>query len=88
VGRASPPDADGGAAAGSDRGAPAARRAGLVLGPALFLLLLLWPDLPLDGAQRAVAATTALTAAWWITVAIPIGATSLLPAVLFPTLAH
>ena len=31
MGRAPPPEADGGAAAGSDRGAPAARRAGLVL---------------------------------------------------------
>jgi len=52
----------------------------------MFAFFLVWPGLGLDGAQRAVAATTALTATLWITVALPIGATSLLPAVLFPLL--
>ena len=59
---------------------------GLVLGLVFFFVLLLWPDLPLDGPQRRVAAVTALTATWWITVALPVGATALAPAVLFPML--
>ncbi len=63
-----------------------ARRVGLVLGPALFLALLAWPDLPLSPAQRRVAAVTAWTATWWITTAIPIGIASLLPAALLPLL--
>ena len=57
---------------------------GRMLGPVLFLTLLLWPDLPLTADQRRVAAITAWTAVWWITAAIPIGAASLLPAVLLP----
>ena len=63
-----------------------ARRVGLVLGPVLFVILLLWRDGPLDEAQRKVAAITALTATWWMTAALPIGATSLLPAALLPLL--
>jgi sodium-dependent dicarboxylate transporter 2/3/5 len=70
--------------AGDERGSERAARVGLVLGPLLALLLLLAPDLPLDGPQRRVAAITALTATWWITLALPVGATSLLPAMLFP----
>ncbi|MGE3182804.1 MAG: SLC13 family permease [Phycisphaerae bacterium] len=38
----------------------------------------------LTNRMMAVAAVTALTACWWVTVAIPIPATSLLPMVLFP----
>ena len=72
--------------ASHERGSPRARRFGLVVGPLLFVVLLAWPDLPLDAAQRRVAAVTALTATLWITVALPIGATSLLPAALFPLL--
>ena len=70
--------------AASERSGPRARRAGLLLGVALFIALLFWPGL--DPLQRRVAATTALTAALWLTVAIPVGAASLLPAVLFPLL--
>ncbi len=69
-----------------ERGAPAARRAGLVLGALGFLVLLLWPGLSLTYEQRAVAATTVLTALLWITVAVPVAAASLLPVVLFPVL--
>lgn len=61
-------------------------RQGLALGLIFFVALLFWPDLPLDGPQRKVAAVTALTATWWITVALPVGATALVPAVLFPLL--
>jgi sodium-dependent dicarboxylate transporter 2/3/5 len=63
-----------------------ARRLGLLLGPLAFLALLTWPDLPLDESQREVAAVTALCAIWWTTLAVPVGATSLLPAALFPLL--
>ena len=69
-----------------ERGGPLARRLGLLLGFALFLFLLFWPGLPLDSAQRRVAAVTALTATWWLTLALPIAATSILPAALFPLL--
>ncbi|MDP6839599.1 MAG: SLC13 family permease, partial [Planctomycetota bacterium] len=69
-----------------DRGSPAARRVGLILGFGLFCLLLFAPGLPLDPLQRKVAAVTALTAVLWITVALPVGVTSLLPAALFPLL--
>lgn len=62
---------------------PRVRRIGLVLGPLLFCVLLFAPD-ALDHAQRAVAAVTALTAVYWVTAALPIGATSLFPATLLP----
>jgi len=71
---------------GDERGGPGARRWGLGLGIVAFMFILGWPGLGLDTSQRAVAATTALTGILWITVALPIGATSLLPAVLFPLL--
>ncbi|MYL63229.1 DASS family sodium-coupled anion symporter [Bacillus hwajinpoensis] len=58
---------------------------GLVLGPALFLCLMLFfhPN-GLSEAGLAVLASTAWIATWWITEAIPIPATSLLPLILFP----
>jgi len=61
------------------------RLVGLALGPALALLCLLLPSfggLTPEG-QRVVAAT-AWIATWWITEAIPIPVTSLLPLVLLP----
>src|SRR5690625_331005 len=58
---------------------------GLWLGPIAFFVPLLFPVLPtLEGPGRAAAATTAWMAIWWITEAIPIPATALLPIVLFP----
>ncbi|KGX85144.1 SLC13 family permease [Pontibacillus litoralis] len=60
-------------------------RIGLVLGPVLFMLTLLFfqpESLAFQG--RAVLASTLWIATWWITEAIPIAATSLLPIVLFP----
>lgn len=59
---------------------------GVALGLILFALLLFAPGIPLDGPQRRVAAVTALTATWWITLALPVGATALVPAILFPML--
>ena len=63
------------------------RKVGFFLGPALFALMLILPT-P-EGMQVEawrVAAVTVLMAVWWITEAIPIPATSLLPIALFPLL--
>ncbi len=58
---------------------------GLIVGPLLFTILLLLPSpAGLEPSAQAVAAVTAWVATWWITEAIPIPATSLLPIVLFP----
>lgn len=62
------------------------QKAGLVLGPVLFLLILLSEIEGLSWQAKAVAANTAWIACWWLTEAIPIPATSLLPIILFPLL--
>lgn len=58
---------------------------GLLLGPALFFLTLIFvkPE-GLSSEGVAILASTLWIAAWWITEAIPIPVTSLLPLVLFP----
>lgn len=63
------------------------KRIGLFLGPVLFIAICLLP-LPKGMTQPALycAAVTALMATWWITEAIPIPATAMLPIVLFPFL--
>lgn len=58
---------------------------GLVIAPVLFILLLLIPsseNLPQNAVYVLAIAT--LMAAWWITEAIPIPATAMLPIFLFP----
>lgn len=62
-----------------------AQMIGLFLGPLLFVLTLLFfqPE-GLSTEARGVLASTIWIATWWITEAIPIPATSLLPLVLFP----
>ncbi|HEX9733466.1 MAG TPA: DASS family sodium-coupled anion symporter [Thermoanaerobaculia bacterium] len=63
------------------------QRAGLVVGLAVFAVMLLVP--PPGGLEPAAWRTAAaglLMAAWWMTEAIPIPAASLLPLVLFPLL--
>ncbi|WP_335998750.1 SLC13 family permease [Halorientalis halophila] len=61
------------------------QKVGLVLGPVLFAAIMLLPSPEgLSPAGQAVGATTAWVAVWWISEAIPIPATSLLPIVLFP----
>ncbi len=63
------------------------QKIGLVLGPALFLLFIFMVDLdPAHPAVSRTAAAAILVAVWWITEALPIPATSLLPLVLFPFL--
>ena len=66
---------------------------GLIAGP--LLAILAWMLLPHAGAEgaaglsdagRVTAAVVILMAVWWITEAIPLEATSLLPIVLFPLL--
>lgn len=58
---------------------------GLILGPLSFVLVLLFfhPE-GLSKEANAVLASTAWIAVWWITEAIPIAVTALLPIVLFP----
>ena len=63
----------------------ARRKIGLLVGPLLFLMLL-WPPLTpeLSPEARSLLAISILMAFWWITEAIPMPATALLPMVLFP----
>lgn len=64
---------------------PLRSRIGLWLGPAVFLLMLLFVDLePNNPLVTRMAAIIVLMAIWWITEAIPLSATALLPVVLFP----
>jgi sodium-dependent dicarboxylate transporter 2/3/5 len=58
---------------------------GLLLGPLLFLwALFVFSPAGLSWEGQAVLATTLWVAVWWMTEAIPIPATSLLPLILFP----
>jgi sodium-dependent dicarboxylate transporter 2/3/5 len=60
---------------------------GLFLGPILFVIILLVPigeGLPFEA--RIVLATTIWMGSWWLTEAIPIYVTALLPLVIFPLL--
>lgn len=60
-------------------------RIGLVLGPVLFALVYFVPALTgLEDPPRAVLAVTLWVATWWITEALPIPATSLMPLFLLP----
>ena len=61
------------------------QRIGLILGPALFVFVLLFLDLQPGKSEVTLTAAIAIwIATWWITEAIPIPATSLLPLVLLP----
>lgn len=59
---------------------------GLVLGPALFLLVILSPIEGLTNESKFVLGIALWMASWWILGTIPIYATSLIPLVLFPAL--
>src|SRR5690606_15133836 len=61
------------------------KRIGFILGPLLFIIVRLFfkPD-GLPDEANAILASTAWIAVWWITDAIPIAVTALLPIVLFP----
>jgi sodium-dependent dicarboxylate transporter 2/3/5 len=64
------------------RAVVAACTAGAALG---LCLLLAGPVAGMPGPARRTLAVAVMMASWWITVAIPIPATSLLPLVLFPS---
>ena len=57
---------------------------GVVLGPSLFASVLLFSPFDVPSSANAALASTLWIATWWVTEAIPIPATSLLPIVLFP----
>jgi sodium-dependent dicarboxylate transporter 2/3/5 len=60
---------------------------GLLLGPTVFLVLLALPEPEgLSPQGMSVAAVAALMAIWWVSEAIPVPATALLPILLFPVL--
>ena len=62
-------------------------RVGLWLGPLVFVYMLLFVELdPANPLVTRMAAVTLLMAIWWISEAIPLAATALLPIVLFPLL--
>lgn len=62
----------------------ATARIGLLLGLALFFVTLLLDLQPGNPLPTRMAAVAVLMATWWITDAIPLAATALLPVVLFP----
>ncbi|WP_231853973.1 SLC13 family permease [Halobacillus halophilus] len=61
------------------------QKIGIILGPLLFIVTLLFfePE-GLSSSAVAILASTLWIATWWITEAVPIPATSLLPLILFP----
>ena len=61
------------------------QKTGLILGPTLFIIILLFfhPE-GLSESANAVLASAVWVAIWWITEALPIAVTALLPIVLFP----
>ncbi|MFT5469055.1 MAG: sodium-dependent dicarboxylate transporter 2/3/5 [Verrucomicrobiales bacterium] len=64
-----------------------ARRIGLPLGIVLFVAVLIFGDFkPGDPTVTRMAAVAILMATWWITEALPLAATALLPLVLYPLL--
>lgn len=66
---------------------PMRSRVGLWLGPLVFVLMLLFVDLdPSNPLVTRMAAVIMLMAIWWITEAIPLSATALIPIVVFPLL--
>ena len=63
------------------------QRVGVVLGPLSFVLVRFGVSpTGLSPAANAVLACTLWIAVWWMTEAVPIPATSLLPILLFPSL--
>lgn len=63
------------------------KKIGLFLGPALFIIMLLiGPAEGMKPEAMKVAALTVFMAVWWISEAVPIPATSLLPIVMYPIL--
>ena len=58
---------------------------GLILGPLMFVLIFFFFNFEgLSSEGKSILASTVWIAIWWVTEAIPIAATSLLPLILFP----
>ena len=75
----------GGVGEGEPREYTNRQKIGLVLGPVLFLLMLLMPTpAGMEPIAQKMAAVALLMATWWMCESIPIPATSLLPIALFP----
>ena len=75
----------GGVEEGDPRGYTKRQKLGLILGPVLFILMLLIPTpTGMEPAAQKMAAIALLMATWWMCESIPIPATSLLPMALFP----
>ena len=66
------------------RASSRSRTVGLWLGCAVFLVLLLFPVDASNPAASRLAAVALLMAVWWVTGAIPLFATALLPLALLP----
>lgn len=63
------------------------QKIGFVLGLLIFILILIFADLdPANPNLTKMAAAASLMAVWWITEAIPLAATSLIPIIVFPLL--
>ncbi len=80
-----PDSASGNGGGGNNRSYKPAQLIGLFLGPILFILTIVFfhPEgLGSDG--QAILASTLWIAVWWMTEAVPIPVTSLLPIILFP----
>ncbi|GAA1235806.1 DASS family sodium-coupled anion symporter [Prauserella halophila] len=78
-------DSESGTAAGeTDAGTNMRRWTGLGLGPVLAALLYVVLPSTLSADGKAAAAIAVVMATWWVTEAIPLAATALLPLVLFP----
>jgi solute carrier family 13 (sodium-dependent dicarboxylate transporter), member 2/3/5 len=61
------------------------RRLGLMIGPLLFVLILASPKPPaLTGDAWIVVALAALMACWWMTEAVPMAMTAMLPIIILP----
>ena len=61
------------------------KRIGLYLGPTMFFLILLFFNpADLNAASKGVLASILWIAIWWITEALPISVTAMLPMILFP----
>ena len=70
-----------------NNGKTTTQKTGLILGPLLFFIVLLFFDFdPANPILTRMAAVAILMAVWWITDAIPLFATALLPMILFPLL--
>ncbi len=75
----------GGIEEGEPREYTTRQKVGLLLGPLLFVLLLVIPTpADMEPSAQKMAAVAMLMATWWMCESIPIPATSLLPITLFP----